>query len=106
MAQVRDGPRHHTRFPWGVVIRSALNITATVMDVEGTQRCLHHGTCIEGNPAMPTNPRVVWPLEGTLTGASVFMDYRSWEEGRRYGWIAPIVSITEHTVGAATGWTK
>jgi hypothetical protein len=39
-----------------MVIADALNLAATVADIEGTQACLHAHTCTEANPLFGSNP--------------------------------------------------
>lgn len=48
---------------WGKAMRNrlmlasfVLNLASTVADIEGTQACLHAGTCIEGNPLFGSRP--------------------------------------------------
>lgn len=39
-----------------MLIADALNLAATVADIEGTQACLHAHTCTEANPIFGSNP--------------------------------------------------
>lgn len=39
-----------------MLVGYALNLAATVADIEGTQACLHAHTCREGNPLFGSNP--------------------------------------------------
>ena len=39
-----------------MLIADALNLAATVADIEGTQACLHAHTCREANPLFGSNP--------------------------------------------------
>lgn len=58
-------PIHMTQhdLTWGkaarnpaMLIADALNLAATVADIEGTQACLHSGTCREANPLFGSKP--------------------------------------------------
>ena len=58
-------PIHMTQhdLTWGqaarnpaMLIADALNLAATVADIEGTQACLHAHTCTEANPIFGSNP--------------------------------------------------
>ena len=105
-------PVYHTvarKFPWGPIIRGALLATATAMDVEGTQRCLNeqpNAGCVSGNPMVSTNPRVVWPVEMSISAGAVLTDFECWKKGQKYCWSATVIGTGAHTAGAVTGWTK
>jgi hypothetical protein len=96
------------RFPWGPITRGTMNFTATSMDIWGQQRCLNRAInpCVEKDPFAPTNPKVIWPLYMSVTGLTTLADFESWKQQRKWGWIGPLLGITQHTVGAVTGWTK
>ena len=101
--------KKHHHIPWGPIIRGTLHFTATAMDVQGTQRCLHElptPGCVEANPLMPEKAWQAWTLNMSITGASTLLDFENWKNHRKFGWITPVEGITEHTVGAVTGWTK
>jgi hypothetical protein len=58
-------PGHMTEHEatWGKAIRNrfmiasfVLNVASTVADIEGTQACIHAGTCREGNPIFGSKP--------------------------------------------------
>lgn len=40
----------------GMLIGYAVNLAATVADIEGTQACLHRHSCTEGNPLLGSKP--------------------------------------------------
>ncbi len=71
-----------------------------VLDVESTQRCIHAGTCKEGNPLMGSGRTQQYAVSMGLVGLSAWMSYRSMKRGEMW-WLAPVVLIGVH--GAAAG---
>ena len=104
------GLKHHKRIPWGPIIRSALLLTATAMDVQGQQQCLNRGagqlSCVENNPLVSTNPHIVWPVEMTISSGAVIEDFDCWKKGRKFCWLGPVIGTGAHTAGALSGFTK
>ncbi len=80
-----------------------LSYAATIADIELTQRCLHKGTCHEGNPLLSTKRAVLYPMQiGYTTGMNVLGYYL--KKRRVQSWWIPQVGIVGgHGVGVSFG---
>lgn len=70
-------------------IITAINLGTSILAIEGTQHCLHAGTCRELNPLLGSSRKQAYPVKMVLgVGAPMLVDY-SWrkrdQEDRRLG---------------------
>ncbi len=82
------------------LILTGLATAFTVVDVELTQRCLHHGTCVELNPTLPTGHAAMYLANIPATGALFYWSYRRKAKGQKLWWLPALVDLAPHVAGA------
>ncbi len=79
---------------------AAFAVGATVADVELTQRCLNHGTCVEMNPTLPRSRAGMYAVNIPATAALFYWSYRRKAQGKRLWWLPMLVDAAPHAAGA------
>ena len=82
------------------LILTGLATLFTVVDVELTQRCLHHHTCRELNPTLPTGHTAMYLANIPATGALFYWSYRRKDKGQKFWWLPALVDLVPHAAGA------
>ena len=82
------------------LILTGLAIGWTVAGVELTQRCLHHRSCVELNPTLPTGHTAMYLANVPVTGALFYWSYRRKANGQRLWWLPTLVDLLPHAGGA------
>ncbi len=81
------------------LILTGLATAFTVSDVELTQRCLHHRTCVELNPTLPTGHTAMYLANIPATGALFYWTYRRKAKGQRLWWLPALADLLPHAGG-------
>ncbi len=81
------------------LILTGLATAFTISDVELTQRCLHHRTCVELNPTLPTGHTAMYLANIPATGALFYWSYRRKAKGQRLWWLPALVDLLPHAGG-------
>jgi hypothetical protein len=81
------------------LLLTGLATAFTISDVELTQRCLHHGTCVELNPTLPTGHTAMYLANIPATGALFYWSYRRKAKGQRLWWLPALVDLLPHAGG-------
>ncbi len=81
------------------LILSGLAVAFTVSDVELTQRCLRHGTCVELNPTLPTGHTAMYLANIPATGALFYWSYRRKTKGQKLWWLPALADLLPHAAG-------
>jgi hypothetical protein len=71
----------------------------TVSDLEKTQSCLAHGTCVEMNPMLPHSRPGMYAVNLPINAAAMYLAYRLKAGGHRSWWLAPAIETAGHVVG-------
>jgi hypothetical protein len=83
---------------------NGLHLGLAALDVGLTQHCIAAHHCSEGNPLMPSSIAGQVGVNSALICSSVFISYRLRGQDSKMWWLAPVVGIGAHTVGAVTGF--
>ncbi len=82
------------------LLLTGLAVAFTVADVELTQRCLRHHTCVELNPTLPTGHAAMYLANVPATGALFYWSYRRKANGQRLWWLPTLIDLLPHAAGA------
>lgn len=80
---------------------SVLVMGLTISDLEKTQHCLAHGTCVEMNPMLPTSRAGMYAVNVPMNAATMYLAYRLKASGHKTWWIAPAIVTAGHLLGTA-----
>jgi hypothetical protein len=78
---------------------TGLAVGLTVADIELTQRCLGHYTCVELNPTLPHSRAGMYLANIPVTGALFYWSYRRKSKGRRLWWLPTLADGAAHAGG-------
>jgi hypothetical protein len=81
------------------LILTGLATAFTISDVELTQRCLHHRTCVELNPTLPTGHTAMYLANIPATTALFYWSYRRKAKGQRLWWLPALADLLPHAGG-------
>ncbi len=79
---------------------TGLALAATIADVELTQRCLNHHTCVELNPLLPTGHKEMYLANVPVTAVLFYWSYRRKAQGKRLWWLPTLIDAAPHAGGA------
>ncbi len=79
---------------------AAFAVAVTVTDVELTQRCLNHRTCVELNPTLPRSRPGMYLANVPVTGALFYWSYRRKARGQRLWWLPMLIDAGPHAGGS------
>lgn len=88
----------------GFFLLNGLHLGMAVFDVEMTQHCIAYHHCVEGNPLMPASHAGQLGVNFALVGYSTFISYRLKKKESRLWILSPIMGISAHTIGVASGF--
>jgi hypothetical protein len=97
---VADSPRTLSA---GFFLLNGLHLGMAVFDIEMTQHCIANGHCVEGNPLMPASHAGQLGVNFALVSYSTFISYRLKKKESKLWILSPIVGISAHTIGVASG---
>ena len=78
---------------------TAARAALMVADIEGTQRCLDLGVCLEGNPLMPSSRAKVYAVQVPITVGMTYFAYRLKKSKCPVWWLAQTALIGAHGIG-------
>jgi len=87
----------------GFFLLNGLHLGMAVFDIEMTQHCIANGHCVEGNPLMPASHAGQLGVNFALVSYSTFISYRLKKRESKLWVLSPIVGISAHTIGVASG---
>lgn len=85
------------------LLLNGLHLGLAVLDVELTQHCIANQKCVEGNPLMPSSRAGQLAVNFASVSYGTFASYKLKKHDCKLWTLSPIVGISAHTLGAATG---